>query len=58
MNLFVPEDPVFSGHILKPLASAVMTDAGRPAAKVDVLDSSRLREYDHVVWISAWSNPT
>lgn len=58
MNLFVHEDLVLNGHILKPLAGAVMMDVGRPAAKVDVLDNPRLREYDHVVWISVWSNPT
>ena len=47
--LVIPEDPVLNGHILKPLASAIMTDAGRPAAKVDVLGRPRLRGYDHAV---------
>ena len=49
--LVIPEDPVLNGHILKPLASAVMADAGRPAAKVDVLSSPRVRGYDHTVRI-------
>ena len=34
--LVIPEDPVLNGHILKPLAKAVIADAGRPAAKVAV----------------------
>ena len=45
--LVIPEDPVHNGHILKPLTKAVMADAGRPAAKVDVLSNPRLRGYDH-----------
>ena len=44
--LVIPEDPVLNGHILKPLTEAVMADAGRPAAKVDVLSNPRLRGYD------------
>ena len=47
--LVIPEDPVLNGHILKPLARAVMADAGRPAAKVDVLSNPRVRGYDHAV---------
>ena len=47
--LVIPEDPVLNGHILKPLANAVMADAGRPAAKVDVLSNPRVRGYDHAV---------
>ena len=47
--LVIPEDPVLNGHILKPLTEAVMADAGRPAAKVDVLSSPRLRGYDDAV---------
>ena len=47
--LVIPEDPVLNGHILKPLAKAIMADAGRPAVKVDVLSNPRLRGYDHAV---------
>ena len=47
--LVIPEDPVLNGHILKPLTEAVMADAGRPAAKVDVLSNPRLRGYDDAV---------
>ena len=49
--LVIPEDPVLNGHILKPLANAVIADAGRPAAKVDVLSNPRVRGYDHAVRI-------
>ena len=47
--LVIPEDPVLNGHILKPLTEAIMADAGRPAAKVDVLSNPRLRGYDDAV---------
>ena len=47
--LVIPEDPMLNGHILKPLAKAIMADAGRPAAKVDVLSNPRLRGYGHAV---------
>ena len=47
--LVIPEDPVLNGHILKPLTKAVIADAGRPAAKVDVLGKPRVRGYDHAV---------
>ena len=49
--LVIPEDPMLNGHILKPLAKAIMADAGRPAAKVDVLSNPRLRGYDHAVQV-------
>ena len=47
--LVIPEDPVLNGHILKPLTEAIMADAGRPAAKVDVLSNPRVRGYDHAM---------
>ena len=47
--LVIPEDPVLNGYILKPLTRAIMADAGRPAAKVDVLPNPRLRGYDHAM---------
>ena len=49
--LVIPEDPVLNGHILRPLTRAVMAGAGRPAAKVKVLDKPRVRGYDHAVRI-------
>ncbi len=47
--LVIPEDPLQNGHILKPLVKAMMRDAGRPAATVDVLENPRLRGYDHAI---------
>ena len=49
--LVIPEDPVLNGHILKPLANAVIADAGRPAAKVVVLSNPRVRGYDHAAQV-------
>ena len=47
--LVIPEDPLQNGHILRPLVQAIMRNAGRPAATVDVLENPRLRGYDHAV---------
>ena len=47
--LVIPEDPKLNGHILKPLAEAIVASAGRPSAKVNVLGNPRLRGYDHAV---------
>ncbi len=47
--LVVPEDPTNNGYILKPLMEAVLTDAGKPNAKVTVLTNPRLEGYDHAV---------
>jgi len=44
--LVIPEDPTYNGYILKPLAEAILADAGKPRAKVDVLTSPRLNGYD------------
>ena len=48
-TLVVPEDPTLNGYILKPLAEALLEDAGRPRAKVKVLDNPRVRGYAHAV---------
>jgi len=47
--LVVPEDPTLNGHILKPLAEALLGDAGKPNAKVKVLDNPRIQGYAHAV---------
>ena len=47
--LVVPEDPRLNGHILKPLAEALLGDAGRPRARVTVLANPRVQGYDHAV---------
>ena len=47
--LVIPEDPQLNGHILKPLAERLLKDAGKPNARVKVLDNPRLRGYDQAV---------
>lgn len=47
--LVIPEDPTLNGYILKPLAKRLLQDAGKPNAKVRVLDRPRLRGYDQAV---------
>ena len=44
--LVIPEDPVNNGAILRPLAKMVLAEAGKPTAKVKVLESPRVRGYD------------
>ena len=43
--LVIPEDPTFNGHILAPLVRALVTDAGRPSARVQVLANPRVQGY-------------
>lgn len=45
----IPEDPTNNGYLLKPVAEAVLTDAGRPRAKIQVLTNPRLRGYDSAI---------
>lgn len=45
--LVVPEDPTLDGHILKPLAKALLGDAGRPRAKVKLLENPHVQGYDN-----------
>ncbi len=47
--LVIPEDPTNNGYILKPLVEAILTDAGKPNAKVQILTSPRLNGYDEAV---------
>lgn len=47
--LVIPEDPTHNGYILKPLMEALLADAGRPQASVQVLSSPRLNGYDHAL---------
>jgi hypothetical protein len=44
--LVIPEDPTHNGYILKPLIEQIMTDAGKPNARVTVLTNPRLDGYD------------
>ena len=47
--LVVPEDPTHNGYILKPLLEALLADAGKPQARVQVLSNPRLNGYDQAV---------
>ncbi len=47
--LVIPEDPTNNGYILKPLIEAILADAGKSRAKVQVLTSPRLNGYDDAV---------
>ena len=44
--LVIAEDPTWNGYILTPLTKALLADAGRPAARVELLTSPRLQGYD------------
>ena len=43
--LVIPEDPTLNGHILKPLVKVLMADAGRPSARVRILENPRVQGY-------------
>jgi hypothetical protein len=45
----IPEDPTHNGYILKPLMEALLADAGKLQARVQVLTSPRLNGYDHAL---------
>jgi hypothetical protein len=47
--LVIPEDPTNNGYILKPLVQAILADAGKLNAKVDVLTNPKLGGYDHAL---------
>ena len=47
--LVIPEDPTHNGYILKPLVKRILSDVGKPNAKVTVLTNPRLRGYDQAV---------
>lgn len=47
--LVIPEDPTWNGYILKPLTAAVLADAGKPNAKIKLLENPRVQGYDHAV---------
>jgi len=45
--LVIPEDPTYNGYILRPLVEAILAEAGRPKAKVQILTNPRMTGYDH-----------
>ena len=44
--LVIPEDPTFNGYILKPLVEAVLAEAGKPNAKVQMLTNPKVGGFD------------
>ncbi len=44
--MVIPEDPTYNGHILKPLIERVMTEVGKPKAKIVVLTNPALKGYE------------
>jgi hypothetical protein len=44
--LVIPEDPTFNGYILKPLVEAVLAEAGKPKAKVQMLSKPKVGGFD------------
>ena len=47
--LVIPEDPTNNGYILQPLLKAILAEAGKPQAKIDVLKNPHLKGYDQAV---------
>ena len=47
--LVIAEDPVHNGHILKPLVQALLADAGRGSARVQIMGNPRIRGYAHAL---------
>ena len=47
--LVIPEDPTWNGCILTPLATALVVDAGKPNARVKLLENPRVRGYDEAL---------
>jgi hypothetical protein len=45
--LVVPEDPTYNGDILAPLVERMLTECGKPNAKVLVLTNPMVRGYEH-----------
>lgn len=45
--LVIPEDPTYNGYILKPLVERILTECGKPNAKVTVLTNPKADGYEH-----------
>lgn len=50
-TLIISEDPKLNGYLLNPLAKAILSSAGKPAAKVELLTNPRTRGYDHALHV-------
>lgn len=44
--LVIPEDPTWNGYFLKPLAKALLADAGKPNAKVKLLENPHVGGFE------------
>jgi len=47
--LVIPEDPTYNGYILKPIVEKMLTELGKPNARVTVLTNPKLNGYPHAV---------
>lgn len=47
--LLIPEDPTYNGYILKPLVERMLTEIGKPNAKVTVLTNPKIGGYTQAV---------
>ena len=45
----IPEDPTYNGVILKPLASRILRECGRPNADVTVLTNPKVCGYEDAI---------
>jgi len=45
--LVVPEDPTHNGYILRPLIGRILSECGKPNAKIDVLSSPGGKENEN-----------
>lgn len=47
--LVIPEDPTYNGYILKPLVERMLSELGKPNARVTILTNPKLNGYPHAV---------
>ncbi len=47
--LVIPEDPTYNGYILKPLVERMLSELGKPNARVVILTNPKLNGYPHAV---------
>lgn len=47
--LVIPEDPTYNGYILQPLVERMLSELGKPNARVVILTNPKLNGYAHAV---------
>lgn len=47
--LVIPEDPTYNGYILQPIVERMLTELGKPNARVVILTNPKLNGYAHAV---------